>query len=446
LSAPAATAPIAPAVSPYKWPLAGHLPQFLHDRLGFLAKCAGTGAAAVPLHIGRPVWLLNHPDDIGYVIATNARNYAKSSILTKGEPNAFWGESLISANEPDVHLELRRMLQPIFHSSAIASFAEPVAALTQNMLSEWRDGDRRNAQDDMVGLMMAVNAKLLLGLDLKDAPELAEALRFRREYIERTVLALPFCGQLVQTIYGVEYERAAATVEAYVRSAMASYKDGGGSTFASLLSSIHKEHPDAFPERAAHDEILSQTVAGFETVGELLTWTLYYLGRYPEVAERVRCESWDRVLTYSDLESLPYTRMVVSEVMRLYPPSWIFLRYARSEDVLPSGTEIPKGGKVYVCPYSMHRNPRYFPDPERFDPSRFAAEAVRQRQKFSYVPFGGGPRVCIAQGLALMQSSLVTACVVREFELESELPVPEPLPGITLRAKRGAWITIKRRK
>jgi cytochrome P450 len=135
--------------------------------------------------------------------------------------------------------------------------------------------------------------------------------------------------------------------------------------------------------------------------------------------------------------------MVFAESMRLYPPTWIFIRMALENDRLPSGATIPAGSKIYLCQYVMHRNPRYFPDPERFDPERFTETAKKGRPQFAYFPFGGGARVCIGEHFAKMEGILVLAAMAQRFKLTlvpGQTIVPEP--KMTLRPKNGIMMRL----
>ena len=147
-----------------------------------------------------------------------------------------------------------------------------------------------------------------------------------------------------------------------------------------------------------------------------------------------------------DLDDLKYTRMVFDESLRLYPPTWIYVRMAEDDDVLPSGTQIRAGDKIYLCQYIVHRNPNYYSDPHQFNPENFNDAAIASRPKFSFFPFGGGPRVCIGEPLARMESMLVLASLSRQFKLRCVDPNAVQLhPGITLRPKGGLLMSVESR-
>lgn len=174
------------------------------------------------------------------------------------------------------------------------------------------------------------------------------------------------------------------------------------------------------------------------TIAELLTWTAVVLAQYPHhaagIAEEVEGVLRGRPLCAADVPRLHYVQQVLLEVLRLYPPTWMFVRVARSVDVLPSGTAIPAGAKIYLSQYVTHRDPRFFPDPERFDPARFTEEGSRTRPPFAYFPFGGGPRVCLGETLDRMEAALILATIVPRLHMELiQGQNISAVPAVTLR-------------
>lgn len=203
-------------------------------------------------------------------------------------------------------------------------------------------------------------------------------------------------------------------------------------------------------DKQIRDEFLTLFSAGYETIGEALTWTWYLLSQHPEVEARFLDELREvlrgRVPGSDDVSKLPYTAMILAESMRLYPPTWIFIRMARQEAVLPSGFTIPAGSKLYLCQYVMHRNARYWPNPERFDPERFAEPEKKARPQFAYFPFGGGIRVCIGEAFAKMECILALASIAQRFALTlvpGQTVVPKP--HMTLRPRNGIMMRIHMR-
>jgi len=203
-------------------------------------------------------------------------------------------------------------------------------------------------------------------------------------------------------------------------------------------------------DQQVRDEVVTLFVTGYETIGEALTWTSYLLAQHPAIEEKFLSEV-DAVLggrppCAADLSHLTYAGMVLAESMRLYPPTWLFVRIAQAEDRLPSGATIPAGSKIYLCQYVMHRHPGYFQNPERFDPERFTETAKKARPQFAYFPFGGGARVCIGEHFAKMEATIVLASIAQRFRLRlvpGQTIVPEP--KMTLRSKHGIMMRVHQR-
>jgi cytochrome P450 len=202
--------------------------------------------------------------------------------------------------------------------------------------------------------------------------------------------------------------------------------------------------------RQIRDEVRTLALAGYETLAEALTWAWYLLARSPAAEAELVAEAagipGERALVVGDLPRLAHHRMVLAEAMRLYPPSWVFVRVARRSDVLPSGVRVPYATKIYLCPWVTHRDARYCPDPERFDPRRFTPEAVQARPKFTYFPFGGGRRLCIGEEFAWTEGVLLLAAIGRRVRLAivpGQTIVPDP--NVTLRPKHGLRMLLTRR-
>jgi cytochrome P450 len=218
----------------------------------------------------------------------------------------------------------------------------------------------------------------------------------------------------------------------------------------SVLVRLSEQKPRVMNDKKIRDQILTFFVAGHETVATALTWTWYLLARNPGVTRKLHAEI-DQLLSgrlpeVDDVERLPYAKMVFAESMRIYPPVWIVGRHA-IRDTKIDGLLIPKGSYVHVSQFLMHRDPRYFPEPERFDPERWGADAIAARPKFSYFPFGGGGLQCIGEGFAWMQGVLVIATVASRWRMQL---VPgsriELEPQLTLRSRHGMPMKLEKRK
>jgi cytochrome P450 len=202
-------------------------------------------------------------------------------------------------------------------------------------------------------------------------------------------------------------------------------------------------------DRQLRDEVMTMLLAGHETTSLALSWAWYLIAQHPMVRERLESEL-DAVLaerdpSFEDLGRLPYTKMVVEETLRLYPPAWGFSREALQPDTV-GGYDLPRGWLVFIIPYVMHRHPRYWVRPDTFDPTRFSPEESAARAKYVYLPFGAGPRQCIGNQFAMVEAQLVLATLAARFRLvvENRAPV-EPWPLITLRPRQQIRVRLEPR-
>jgi cytochrome P450 len=216
-----------------------------------------------------------------------------------------------------------------------------------------------------------------------------------------------------------------------------------------FLSARDEDTGESMNDRQLRDEVMTMLLAGHETTSLALSWTYYLLSQHPDI-ERSIADEVDRVIgdgrpAFSHVEHLSCTRRVVEESLRLYPPAWGFSRRALGDDEI-GRFRVPAGSLVFLIPFMVHRRPKLWPDPERFDPDRFTPERESARPRFAYFPFGGGPRGCIGNQFAMVEALLIVAAIARRFRIELEPDQrirPEPL--ITLRPKPGIRATIRKR-
>lgn len=420
----------------------------------------GSTAFARPFsqrHIGRQHFvLLNQPDYIEHVLLTNVKNYPKGRLNRRMLGPAL-GEGLLTA-EGDFWRRQRRIAAPAFQHARLAGLAETMAAVAERMGQTWEPGaDKGVARDvahDMMAVTMEIVALALFSHDIggRIAP-LGEAVGTLIESLGR-----PHIFDMMGLPEWLPRRRDPAVSEAirYIDEAIAEIlaarraaPDRDDDLLGMLLSARDAETGEGMSDRQLRDEIVTLFAAGHETTATALAWTWYLLALHPREEARLHAEL-DSVLQgrrpgFADLESLPYTRMVVEEAMRLYPPAYSISRVAEQDDEI-DGHRIPKGSFVNISPWVTHRNPTLWPEPERFDPERFRPERAKQRHRFAYFPFGGGPRVCIGNGFALMEARLILATLAQRYRLRL---VPgqdiEPLGRITLRPSNGMRMTLERR-
>lgn len=406
------------------------------DSTSLLLQMAREYGDVVAFKLGRQdVVLLNHPDYVKDVLVTRHKQFIKGAPLQRAK--RLLGEGLLTS-EGDYHLQQRRLAQPAFHRARIAAFAQAISEHAARTGSRWRDGATVDMADEMMRLTLGVVSKTLFDADLEaEADELAQAFAEALEYYnlvmwtpEATERFARVRHQLDTLVYRLVDERQQSGWDR-------------GDLLSMLLAG------DNMTNEQLRDELMTIFVAGHETVANALTWTWYLLSQHPEAEAQMhgelRAVLGGRQPDYNDLGRLTYTRQVFSESMRLYPPGWVIGRTALS-DYEVGGYIVPAGTVVLVSQYVMHRDPRYYPDPERFDPGRWTEEAVSSRPKYAYFPFGGGIRQCIGESMAWMEGVLVMATLAQDWRsrLLDGHPV-ETRPLVTLRPRHGMKMTLKRR-
>ena len=437
-------------------PLVGHLPWFLADKLGFLRSCAARYGDVVKLRIGEPTYLLTNPADIQHVLIDKALSYSKTRRLTSERGKRLSGSGLQTSFGPE-HLRQRRLLQPLFQRRSVETFYPVMLQKTDHWLARRTGGGAMDAASEMESLALSIIIGALFGSGI-DETQLAQAITVRRRYIEYVYASLfPFPEYLPANIV-FKYRRAMDIIEQTIHAEIAHHAAIAHSTarkdtpesFTSMFSEAAYPDGSRMTTAQIRDELLSFMSTGYETIGDALGWTLYLLAEHPRIDQRVADELCqvlgERVPRVEDIPKLVYTRKVLEESMRLYPPTWIFVRMALRDDRLPSGPTIRRGSKIYLCQYVMHRDARYFPEPERFDPERFSEAARAARPRVAYLPFGGGSRTCIGEQFALLESVSILAMVLSRFRFQMEPGQKISLrPTITLRPKHGIRLRVRPR-
>lgn len=397
------------------------------------------------------IYLFSHPDLIRDVLVTNQKNFHKSRGLERAR--RLLGNGLLTS-EGEFHLRQRRLVQPAFHRQRIAAYAVTMSDYAERTSARWSDGQSVDIHSEMMRLTLGIVARTLFDADVDaEAAEIGSALSDAFESFNLAML--PFTELLEKFPFPAvrKFNAARDTLDRIIYRMIEERRKSGedrGDLLSMLLLATDTEGDGSgMSDLQLRDEALTLFLAGHETTANALTWTWYLLSQHPDVEQRLH-EEVDRVLgdrapSYEDMPSLPYTRMVLAESMRLYPPAWAIGRRAL-ESFEANGFLIPKRSVVIMSQYIVHRDPRFFPEPERFDPERWTPEAQASRPKYSYFPFGGGTRICIGEQFAWMEGILLVAALSRKWrmQLDPERPV-EILPRITLRPKQGMRMRLQRR-
>ena len=447
------TAAAAPPGPRGRW-LVGNLPEFGRDLLSFFTDCARRYGDVVSLRLGAwPALLLNHPDHFEYVLVENNRNFIKHTFFWRHVADIF-GRGLVT-NEGAPWLRQRRLMQPAFHRERIAAYGATMVEYTERMLDGWnRDGAAaRDVHRDMMQLTMEIATKTLFGADLSDgtAAEIGAAFdgaiveiarRFRRPVKIPKWVPLPSNRR---------YMRAVARIDRLVYDVIEQKRrtPGHGDDLLSMLLETRDEDGSAMDGTQIRDEAVTIFLAGHETTAIALSWAFHLLGLHPGVEARLVRELrevlGDRVPETADLPRLPFLSHVVNESMRLYPPAYAFGREAVAACEI-GGYPVPAGTTIFMSPWVVHRDERWFDDPLAFRPERWENDLARKLPRFAYLPFGGGPRICIGNSFALMEAALILASVVRRYRLTPRAGhAVEPFPSITLRPRDGVPMVVTRR-
>jgi cytochrome P450 len=434
--------------------LLGNLPDLRRDRLGFLLNSAQQYGDVVKYRMATyRMGQVSHPDGIQHVLQENNRNYTKNSPTLR-EFRRVLGSGLFTS-EGAFWLRQRRLMQPAFHRQRIAALGEMMVKTTQAMLGTWQpaitSGEPLDVSREMMALTMEIACRALFSADIQ--PHVQEIGQAVTAIVEEVIFRFdhPFYpSPAFPTPRNRHYQSAMQALDriAYELIQQRRRQPVKGGDLLSLLMEMRDEDTgEGMTDEQLRDEVVTLLIAGHETTATALAWTFYLLSQNASVERSLRLEL-DQVLagrlpTAADLPSLPYTRMVIDESMRLYPPAWVTERIAEADDEI-CGYKIPAGTIIIISPYVMHHHPAYWENPESFDPLRFLPERSAGRPRYAYFPFGGGPRMCIGNSLALTESQLVLASVYQRFHLElaSAHPV-EPLPLVTLRQKGGLRMQVQ---
>jgi cytochrome P450 len=398
----------------------------------------------------RAIWLhvyfLNHPDLIEAVLVGNARNVQKDRVVRNSR--WFLGEGLLTS-EGDPWLRQRRLVQPAFHRARIASYANIMVDLTEEMLAGWRAGEVRDIHAEMMQLTLGIVVRCLFPVEAGEIDKIPSAMNVLMRNASGLRMLFPPAARYLPTPTMVQVRRAVReldeTVYRIISERRASSGDAGD--LLSMLTGARDEDGSALSERQLRDEVLTFLLAGHETTALALSWTWHLLAAHREIEVELERELRQvlgaRAAEFSDLAGLAFAERVIKEAMRLYPPAWSLARTVTA-DLNLGGYRIPAGANVVMSQWIMHHDARYFPRPEAFDPDRWLPERSDKLPRFAYFPFGGGGRQCIGASFAMMEAVLVLATVAKRFRLRS-LPgeTVVPVPGFTLRPKHGIRMRVE---
>jgi cytochrome P450 len=442
---------------PKGMPLIGNLLEARRDPLRFVLRLAHEYGDIARYRLGIFTgFLINHPDYIRHVLQLNHRNYSKQNY-TYQMLKPVLGEGLLTSDGQH-WLRERRLIQPAFKRKHLADFGTLMTTATNDMLDDWASIAAREKPVDvaaeMTHLTLRITGETLFGTDISfESDRIGTAFTLLNEdvsYRLKTVFVPPLW---VPTPRNLAFRRARAELDTIVYAMIANRRqsgDPGSDVLSMLLAARDETGGEGMTDQQLRDEVMTLMLAGHETTATALTWTWYLLSEHPRVAQRMRTELDDvlgeRMPTVDDLPALVFMKQVIQESLRLYPPVWIISRTAMDDDQI-GPYEIPAGTVILLSQYVTHRYPGFWENPEQFDPGRFLPERVANRHRYAYFPFGGGPRLCIGDNLAMMEIQLILATVAQRYRLElMPTHTVEPEPLVTLRSRYGMQMMIHPRR
>jgi cytochrome P450 len=392
--------------------------------------------------------VVSKPDYVKHILQDNNKNYHKSYGYTIMK--LLLGEGLLTS-EGDFWRRQRRLAQPAFHRDRLATFVQIMTSAAEDLLNKWEslpDGTTVNISTSMMNVTVDIVCKAMFSTDVEDAVEVVNReFNIANEKLVRRITS-PVKIPLWLPIPEIKKEKNAYSAIRGVVKQIIDKRRNSNEQYDDLLAMLMEAKDEDTGEMMSNEQILDEVVtiflAGHETTAVALSWLFNCVEENPEVEEKLLSEEAsvlnNRAPQLEDLRALDYTRMVIDETLRLYPPAWVIGRNALDDDEI-GGYHIPKGINVLIPVYSIHRDARYWENPEQFIPERFSKEKAKNYHKFMYFPFGGGPRLCIGNNFALMEMQLIVPMILRKYKLtkpkgytykKDPLVTMRPLPEMSM--------------
>ncbi len=423
-----------------------NLLDFQGDTLGFLTRTSQNYGDLVYFRMAAfHFYLVNHPDYVHELLIKNSTKIQKWKRQTDTWANAVGASTLTL--EGDTWKKHRRLLNPAFHSQTVKRYYDVIIEHTQRLLDGWQDGNTYEMMFEMMRTTMGIIADIIFSLkDMqREAADLNQALTAVFEVLTKRTTAFQQLPPWLPTSDNLRIRRATRVIEGFVMNFIRQRRQDPGD-YADILSDLiqakDEETGATLTDLEINYELKTLFGAGHETTALMLMWTLYLLSLNPEVQDRLKAEIdtilGDRVPVLEDLPKMPYTLQVLNESMRIYPPAWSLMVRKAMEDLTLGGTTIPAGSVMLIPMWVIHRDARFFAEPLRFDPERFAGDWKKRYPSYSYFPFGGGGHVCVGSHLAMLEGQLILPMMVQRYRFEVESTVEPQLQALlTLRPKGG---------
>ncbi|MCU0533231.1 MAG: cytochrome P450 [Hydrococcus sp. Prado102] len=440
---------------PRGYPLIGNLPKMLQNPLQFLTDVAQKYGEVVNLGAmgSQQLYLVTHPDSVKYILHENNHNYVKGQNFQIIKQ--IIGEGL-AVKEGDSWRRERRLMQPTFHRQRVGALVNLMNESIAQMLQNWGNIESGKPLDifaQMMNLTQTILLKSLLSIDSHEQiHEMNQVWDTAYEYLSSQLWAVFRLPLWVPTPKNRRFVRSMTKLDNIVYRIIRERRSCDNTPddlLSMLMDAYDSESGSGLTDEQLRDEIMTIFTGGFETSAAVLAWTWYLLSQHPEIEgklhEELDCVLGGRTPTLEDLPNLQYTKMVLSESMRLYPGAWVFTRTNLQADEI-GGYYIPANSLIMLSPYVTHRLSAFWENPQDFNPERFTREEVAARPRYAYYPFGGGQRQCIGEIFAMTEMQLVIAMVAQQYRLHLMPGHPvEEEPMFTLRPRYGIQMTLDAR-
>ncbi len=444
--------------------LMGGLPELSKDPLNFFMKLMSLGDDIIEFSVPfDSLALVLDADMTHQILVKDIEHFPKATRDTKIMGTVL-GKGLVTNNQFSHHKTQRKLVQPGFHFRRIQGYADTMLSYTQQLTKDWTSGTR-HISDDMFELTLYIVCKTLFDINMEglssEANKIGQIMSVVQEGTNKRFSQVLLFPDWLPTPNNLKLLKARRELDEIIQEMIEQkriinssqhnpqrYVDNGD--MMSMLLNATYEDGSVMDRTQLMDELITLFTAGHETTSNTLTWTFHLLSRHPEIQEKLFGEV-DNVfvsdsVTLDEIKQLTYTEMVIKESMRLYPPAWTLSPREASKDIVVGEYLIPKGKQIFSSPYVNHRNPRYFANPDMFNPERFSPENEKLIPKHIYIPFGTGPRICIGQSFAMMEAKIILASIIKRFRIRpGSTKEIESLPQITMSVKGGLDVMLEAR-
>ena len=441
----------------------GHALEFGRDPLTFMLNIQKNYKRFAQLRIVHlKINLILTAEDAKYVLQENNKSFIKGRAYRV--LSMVLGNGMLTSNGDFWHRQ-RKLAQPAFYKQRLALLVDTISDETNLLIKNWQgqlaeSNGKKTVQipKEMMATTLKIVTKALFGTDID--PEKIEQISFDIDELNelasiqmRTPIRLPLW---IPSRFNQRFKTSSSRVHAVIQEIISTRRNilenNPNAEFDDLMQMLitakDEETGEQMSDQQLKDEIITLFLAGHETTAMAMSWALYLLAQHPAVVQKMRNEIKEvlgdsTTLHYDSMRTLPYSMQVIQEVLRLYPPAWAFSRQVLNDEVV-GGYLIPKNQQVLINTYILHRNTAYWDNPEVFNPDNFLPEKIKERPTYAYLPFGGGPRLCIGNNFALMEMQIMLVALVRHFDFDPiETVIPEP--QITLKPKGGMKLRVSQR-